>query len=236
MGLLYAKDNEIYASKYLEIYIPESYVDDELAFNRGTYYETFGVCNIRGFENGKPDKLQILALPMMCNLMLYESEKTSITIHDNSLDVITLKYPKDSRIMHQSVTKNVGNATAFLDKMLSGRLPHTLNYLNLINIWWKNLEFSGVSYNVPSKIYELIISAIYRSPSNNKQRYGQYFGTGEGNGYDYKAQNVRNAVKNLSTFSGMTFEAINEMISSGVDNSLNNIEEPVSPLEKIIHY
>ena len=173
---------------------------------------------------------------MMCNFTLYKSEKTSITIHDNSLDVIVLKYPKDSHVMHQSVTKNVSNATSFLDKMLSGRLPHTLNYLNLINIWWKNLEYSGVSYNVPSKIYELIISAIYRSPIDIKQRYGQYFGTGKGNGYDYKAQNVRNAVKNLSTFSGMTFEAISEMISSGVDNTLNNIEEPVSPLEKIIHY
>ena len=88
MGLLYAKDNKIYASKYLEIYIPTSYMKDEIAFNRGTYYETFGVCNIRGFTDGKPDKLQILNLPITCNFMLYESEPTSITIHDITIDVI----------------------------------------------------------------------------------------------------------------------------------------------------
>lgn len=236
MGLLYAKDNKLYANKYLEIYIPQSYIEYELAFNRGTFYETFGVCNIRGFENGKPEKLQILNLPITCNFMLYESEPTSLTIHDVSIDVLALKYAKDSYIMHQSIMKNPANATSFLDKMLSGRLPHTLNYLNIIDIWWKNLELSGVSYNVPSKIYELVIANIYRDPNNAKKRYGQYLGTGKGNAYDYDTDNVREVVKNLSTFSGMTFEAIASMISSGVNNSLDNIEEPISPLEKIIHY
>ena len=138
--------------------------------------------------------------------------------------------------MHQSLAKNVNTATSFLDKMLSGKLPHTLNYFNLINIWWKNLEFSGISYNVPSKIYELIIANIYRAPNNQKKRYGQYVGTGEGNGYDYKTDNVKNVVKNLSTFSAMTFEDIRTMITSGICNSINNVEEPISPLEKIIHY
>ena len=236
MGLLYAKDNKIYANKYLEIYIPQSYIKDEIAFNRGTFYETFGVCNIRGFENGKPEKLMILNLPITCNFMLYESEPTTVTIHDNTIEVLALKYPKDSHIMHQSLTKNVNTATSFLDKMLSGKLPNTLNYLNIINIWWKNLEFSGISYNVPSKIYELIVANIYRDPNNPKRRYGQYLGEGKGNCYDYKTDNVREVVKNLSTFSGMTFEAIGSMISSGVNNSLDGIEEPISPLEKIIHY
>jgi len=236
MGLLYAKDNKIYASKYLEIYIPKSYIEDGIAFNRGMFYETFGVCNIRGFEDGKPEKLMILNLPITCNFMLYDSEPTTIKIHDTSIEVIALKYAKDAHIMHQSFPKNVATATSFLKKMLSGKLPRTLNYLNILNIWWKNLEFSGISYNVPSKIYEMIIASIYRDPNNPKRRYGQYLGEGKGNYYDYKTGNVRTVVKNLSTFSGMTFEDINAMISSGIDNSINNIEEPISPLEKIIHY
>jgi len=43
-------------------------------------------------------------------------------------------------------------------------------------------------------------------------------------------------VKDLSTFSGMVFEDIGMMISNGINNSIEGVEEPVSPLEKIIHY
>ena len=71
----------------------------------------------------------------------------------------------------------------------------------------------------------------------SKKRYGQYFGKQTNpTGYDYKTGNVRSVVKDLSTFSGMVFEDISTMISNGISNSIDNVEEPVSPLEKIIHY
>lgn len=70
-----------------------------------------------------------------------------------------------------------------------------------------------------------------------KERYGQVFGKRtDPDGYDYATGDVRSVVKNLSTFSGMVFEDIGTMISSGINNSVNNVEEQVSPLEKIIHY
>ena len=83
----------------------------------------------------------------------------------------------------------------------------------------------------------MIIAATYRNPHNTKERYGQYYGRQTNpNGYDYKTGNVREVVKDLSTFTGMVFEDISGMISNGINNSINNNEEPVSPLEKIIHY
>ena len=70
-----------------------------------------------------------------------------------------------------------------------------------------------------------------------KRRYGQKYGAQTNpNGLDYARSNVRNVVKDLSTFSGMVFEDMGMMISNGINNSINNIEEPESPLEKIIHY
>jgi hypothetical protein len=121
--------------------------------------------------------------------------------------------------------------------MLAGKLPKTLSYTNVINIWWRNLECSGISYKVPSKVYEMIIASIYRNPNNMKERYGQYYGKQSNpSGLDYKTDNVRGVVKNLSTFSGMVFEDIGTMISNGINNSLTGVDEPESPLEKIIHY
>jgi len=40
----------------------------------------------------------------------------------------------------------------------------------------------------------------------------------------------------ISTFSGIVYEDINRMITSGLNNTLEGVEEQISPLEKIIHY
>ena len=106
-----------------------------------------------------------------------------------------------------------------------------------MNQWWKNLEMAGISYKVPSQMFEMIIAANYRDPHNQKKRYGQVYGKQEvPDEFGYKPQNVRETVKNLSTFSGMVFEDISTMITNGLNNSKDNVEEPISPLEKIIHY
>lgn len=176
-------------------------------------------------------------VPTVINLMIYDFSNITISIHSREIDVLALKYPKDSFIMNQAVVRGREVAEAFLTTVLNGKLPPTLCYDDLMDLWWRNLEISGVSFKVPSKIYEMVLAAIYRDPSNLKKRYGQKYGKQSNpNGYDYATGNVRSVVRNLSTYSGMVFEDISGMITNGIDNSLNNIDEPESPLEKIIHY
>lgn len=239
MGVLYAKDGKIFCNEYMELYIPMLYFNSGIAVNKGASVETFGMLYTRAFPKDiKEDPpIKLFNLPVVTNFMVYESKNETIHVNGKSIDVMTLKYLKDSYIVHQTVTKGREVANTFLDSMLSGKIPNTLNYLKIIDIWWKNLEISGISYKVPSKIYEMIIANIYRNPNNMKERYGQYFSKhSNATGYDYKTENVRSVVKDLSTFSGMVFEDIGMMISNGISNSLENFEEPVSPLEKIIHY
>lgn len=239
MSMLYAKGGKIYCNEYLEIYVPMSYFDagNTIAFNRGASIETFGLVYARAFPNGQPGPFQFLNVPVTIHFMVYETRQETIRLKGRNIEVLTLCYLKDSYVLHQSVTKGREVAGQFLDIILAGKLPHTLNYNQILDIWWKNLEISGVSYKVPSKIYEMIIAAIYRNPHNEKQRYGQYYGKHpDASGYDYSTGNVRSVVRNLSTFSGMVFEDINSMISSGINNSIEGKEEPESPLEKIIHY
>lgn len=239
MGVLYAKDGKIYCNEYLEIYIPMSYFDKSsaIAINKGIIIETLGILYVKAFTDGKEGPIQLFNIPTFIDLMLYEFKYETIKIHDKSLDVMTLQYMKDSYVLHQTVQNGREIAEGFLATMLSGKLPKTLNYAKIIDMWWKNLDIAGVDFKVPSKIYEMIIASIYRNPNNPKERYGQYYGRQNNpNGYDYKTGNVRSVVKDLSTFSGMVFEDIGTMITNGINNSKENIEEPVSPLEKIIHY
>ena len=239
MGILYAEGGKIYCKDYMEIYIPMEYFnsDNTIAFNRGASIETIGLVYTRAFEKGTPGPIKLFNLPVTVNFMVYESKQESIRVNNRTIDVLTLEYLKGAYVLHQSVTKGREVAGAFLNMILGGKLPHTLNYTQVIDLWWRNLEISGISYKVPSKIFEMIIASIYRNPHNQKQRYGQYYGSHpDATGYDYTTGNVRSVVKQLSTFSGMVFEDINTMISNGINNSIEGNEEPISPLEKIIHY
>lgn len=237
MSELYAKDGKIYCKEYMELYIPMSYFNDGIAINNGSAIETFGVLYTRSFPGGKEGPLKLFNVPTFINVKLYEFRQDKIRIHDKAIDVMALEYIKDSYVLHQTVANGREVAEAFLATMLSGKLPKTLNYARIIDIWWKNLEISGVSFKVPSKIFEMIIASIYRSPNNPKDRYGQYYGRQTNpNGYDYQTGNVRSVVRDLSTFSGMVFEDIGNMITNGINNSLDEYEEPESPLERIIHY
>ena len=237
MGMLYAKDGKIYCADYTEIYVPKEYFESGFAQNVGASIETFGICYIRSYPNGKEGPIQMYKVPTVINLMIYDFSNITISIHSREIDVLALKYPKDSFIMNQAVVRGREVAEAFLTTVLNGKLPPTLCYDDLMDLWWRNLEISGVSFKVPSKIYEMVLAAIYRDPSNLKKRYGQKYGKQSNpNGYDYATGNVRSVVRNLSTYSGMVFEDISGMITNGIDNSLNNIDEPESPLEKIIHY
>lgn len=237
MTCLYAENGKIHCNQYIEIYIPMEYFNNKVATNKGSSIETLGLVYIREFPNNTEGPLKLLNLPTEINLMVYDFEQETIKVNNDPIDVLTLKYLKDAYVLHQTVTKGRDVANKFLDMMLAGKLPKTLNYTKVIDIWWRNLEISGISYKVPSKIFEMIIATIYRNPRNMKQRYGQYYGKQTSpSGYDYQTGNVRSVVKDLSTFSGMVFEDIGNMISNGINNSIEEIEEPISPLEKIIHY
>lgn len=237
MGILYANAGKIYCNDYMEIYIPMSYFGDKAAINKGSSIETIGIVYTRSYPDGKEGPIKLMNLPVIVNFMVYEFKQETIKVHGTSLDVMTLMYLKDSYVLHQTVQKGREVAEFFLDSLLAGKLPTTLNYTQVINMMWRNLEIAGVSFKAPSKIYEMIIASIYRNPYNLKERYGQYYGKQSNpSGYDYVTGNVRTVVKDLSTFSGMVFEDIGMMISNAINNSIEGAEEPISPLEKIIHY
>jgi hypothetical protein len=237
MSAFYAKEGKIYASDYIEIFVPVSFISNGIALNKGDSLEVVGLLYAQPYVNGSAKNIQFFNIPTIINLMIYNYTERTVDIEGMNIKCMVLEYMKDAYVMHQSITQGREVAETFLQMVLAGKVPKTISYMKLIDIWWKNLSISGVNFKVPSKIYEMILASIYRSPNNPKERYGQYIGRQNNTtGLDYKTNNVREVVKNLSTFSGMVFEDMNAMITNGINNSINNIEEQESPLEKIIHY
>ena len=238
MSDLYTKDNEVWCKEYTELYIPKEYFEEGVAENAGATIETFGVVYFRTFVNDKPGKLKRLDIPATISVVNSTYSDTTIKLTGiGEIPVMAVKFMPDSPMFHQTLEQGRLVAEKFLHMMMNGKLPKTLGYDELINLWWTNLAISGVSFQVPSKIYEMIISTVYRDSHNTKLRFGQWIGKQvTPNWYAYQTGSIREIVKNLSTFSGMVFEDMGNMISSGIANTIDDVEEPISPLEKLIHY
>lgn len=238
MSSFYAKDSKIYAKNYLEIHIPKSYFDgNRFATSKGVSIESLGLVYVESVVNGKATPIKLLRLPVMIDFMVYDFLDQEVKVYGKNLPVTTLKYLQDSYVMPQSVQKGRDVAEMFLNVMLSGKLPTNIDYASLIDIWWRNIEIASVSLGVPSKIFEMIIANIYRDSKDIKKRFAVYYGSSPtSDGHNYQTGNVRDIVQNLSTFSGLIFEDINRMITSGINNSKDGVEEAESPLEKTIHY
>lgn len=233
MSLLYAKDGKLCAAQTIDICVPLEYEP----VNQGVTLETFGLLFIRPVDNGNPGELKLMMIPTTINMNIYDTEEQTITIHGKSIKCLVCHYLKDLPILPQFVVKSREKAEEFLRLVLNGKVPKVIDYAILADTWWRNLEISGISFKVPSKIYELILATIYRDPSNLKRRFGEVYGKQPvPDGFHYTTDNVRGIVANLSTFSGFIYEDYGRMITSGVNNSLEGIEEQVSPLEKIINY
>lgn len=234
--MLYAKDGKICAKTFVEVYIPLEYFSDKFAVNQGTTIETFGLLFIRSIE-GSEGPIKLLNIPTRITLNAYDVSAGDIVVHGKHIPVAISRYLKDSALFDEYLPQGRERAEEFVQFVLAGKLPTVLNYEKLADIWWRNLELTNVSFKVPSKIYELILATIYRDPNNSKKRFGETYGKqANPNGYNYKAGNVRNIVSELSTFSGIIYEDINAMVTSGINNTLEGNVEPVSPLEKIISY
>jgi hypothetical protein len=230
---LYTKDHKVYAKEYIEIYIPLDYFETGLAINKGNVVSTFGLLFIRKKEG----EFKLINVPITFELQLYSIEDTEITVHGIKIPCKVSKYMKDSYVFDPSVQQTFNDGERWVTMILNGKVPKCINYAKLIDIWWKNCEISNTDSKCVTKVFELVLAAMYRSQKDFKRRYGQEYGQRtEQIGYDYATGNVRDVVESLSTFSGMVFEDISRMITSGINNSSEGVEEPVSPFEKIIHY
>nr|DAW78275.1 MAG TPA: hypothetical protein [Caudoviricetes sp.] len=233
MGL-YAKNAKLYAAEDMEFYIPMSYFEkNRYATNMGEYVETIGII----YAKTNDGDYRLFTVPATIKLYVYTMREDEIEINGSHMNVYALEYVKDSYVMEQSIVRGIAIASKFVNLILGGKLPSAISYDDLISIWWKNLEIAGFTLQTPSKIMELILAEIYRSPNNKKQRFGQLYGSKDDvSPYAYKTGNVRDVVMELSTYSGIIFEDMGRAISNGINNSVDGIDEPISPLEKIIHY
>lgn len=237
-NLMYVKDNNIYAKDYLEIYIPLIYFGKKGESDKRKYAEDHGeTINVFAllYVKGVDDVIQFMNLPTRVELKQYEWDETEITVREHTMKCRRLKYMKDSFICSDTVIQNFNLGEDWVNMLLDGKVPPTINYPKLINIWWNNCEITGIDLQCHTKIMEIVLCSLFRNKDNMKERYSIVYGNkSTPDGYDYKSGDVRTIVEQSSTFSGFIFEDIGRMITSGINNTLDNVVENQSPLEKVM--
>lgn len=233
-------ENIVFTGSYMEMYIPEFYFQGKLGEEFGNTLRVFGLFNLQTFgPNEKPLKLETFNIPTMIYIHPSEVEKRTFQLipgPDNEVETYYVaKFYTNDIIMQSNIPQDASNVELFLDILTKGKIPKTIPYSQILQVWQKNLQINGVKLGVTSTVLEIIISEIYRNPKKPEETFAKLAGKNPNvSDYGYKTANIREICARNSTFAALTFEDFNQMLTSSLNINKYNKEESYSPIEKII--
>ena len=226
-------------AEYAEFYIPKYYFDESSPFGEdlGSIMKCLGVFDVGIFENGKLKEMKVLNLPTWIEFFVVDSEEREVKLPNDDESTIckVLKYNKGHKIMNSSIIKDSSNVESYVNFILKGKIPSIVPYEKSLQIWRKNQEMNSANLGVPSVIEELILSVSYRDKKNPGKKFAHVIGKDPSvSQYDYTMNNIRQICQYTSTFTAMTFEDMDAMITTSLNKTRLKGEEAVSPIEDLI--
>lgn len=240
MGVFKSDGNFIYLDiPYCEFYIPMYYFDTTRRFaeDLNDKINVLGLFNVGIFDNGQLKEMKTLNLPTMISLFVYDSELREVKMTNGEvLQCKVVKYLKGAKIMQSMIFEDEINAKNYLKFITSGNLPRIIPYSKAAEIWRKNQTLNNVHFGVSSLYLELILSVMFRNPNDLSQKFAKVVAKGEAGDYDYAVASIRQICQYNSTFTALTFEDIDSMITTSLNKSREKVKETESPVEQIIKF
>lgn len=224
---------------YLEVYIPMSYFDrtSKFAQDNGDTIRVISCLCVGLYENGKFKEYKTINLGETMDFHVYDSEVRTMLLPGMATEekVRVLKYHKGNEIFADYIIQDISNALAFVTMVLKGKVPPTVAYDQMMEIWNKNLSLNNENLGVPAVNRELIASVQYRDRKQPTRTFASRLNSDpNATMYDYAMANMRQICQFTSTFTAITFEDFDSMVTSSVKRTKEKLPEPESPLEKII--
>ena len=236
------KGNYIFTGKYMEIYISQYYFDKGASELIGDHFKTLGILNCRTFndiEGKKPNRLRVLNLPVEIVTFPsggYEVRKLDLT-GKGEQEYYVLKYYNGDVVFPTQVAASVPTFTACMNIILSGKLPDSIPYNAVLEVWANSFDMNNVNFDVPDLVKEMIIAQVYRDPKNFGSTFGSVVGKDPHHSmYDYKTATQRELTASNSAFNGLVFEDWDAMVRAGIIGTKENKKENVSPMEEELKY
>lgn len=235
-------DNIIFTGPYMEAYIPLIYFDKKCCEIIGNHFSVMGVFSFITFndiEGKKPNPIRTMNIPVMISTFPSDNETKEIDLlNDKQPDTyLVLKYYKGDILTKDSVPQSTPVFQKFLNLLMSGKLPRTIAYKDTIEIWMKNFELNGISFDISRTVYEIVISKIYRNKNKPEENFGKLLGRDpKVSEYDYITASSREITGYSSRFSGIMFEDMDTQLISAISSTKLDKSETVSPMEQVLKY
>ena len=242
-------ENIIVNAPYAEAYIPEelfksiekeSQINSAVAFMDGDAVTTVGIFNMRFFpseDTSQREKIPIRTFNYPSPITTYPDDvsKMSLILGDTPESVYyVLKYTRGSIMMPVNNPKDSGNCEKFLNMMMRGKIPNSIPYSQILEIWNKNFIINGIAPGVPSVILQAIIAEQARCKDDPTQPFRKIIGKGNVGEHDYTFANVRTVASYTSVFNALTFEDMSQMLTTSINMTRSGTKQNRSPVEKVL--
>lgn len=233
----------IFTGKYMEVYLPQYYFDKKAAEIIGEHFKTLGILNFRTFQDidgKKPNKIKVLNLPVQITTYPsggFEEKDMDLVGNGTTEHYFVLKYYNGDTLCAASTAASKDSFILCLNITLAGKLPATIPYDGVFDVWQNSFDMNGVSFDIPDVVKELVIAQIYRNPSNLNETFGSVVGKKPNSDmYAYKQVNQRQLAASQSVFVGLIFENFDMMLTSGLLTTKEGRNQNPSPMEEIMKY
>lgn len=232
-------DVYVFTGEELHVYVPEDYFDKKLAVDYSSYLSVFGLLNCQVIKGGKHlGGLETLNLPTMINLYPTDIEPQNLSLvkgKDDKERYQVAKFYNGDKFTDVNIQQDSTNVEVFLKILTGGKVLDTIPYDKLLQVWERNLSLNGVKLGVPSTVLEIIIREIYRDPDKPEYTFSKKLNLNPKTSMlDYRGANIREICARNSTFAALTFEDMDQMVTSSLNNSSYQKSQTESPIEKII--
>ena len=238
----YQDDNIIFTGPYMQVYLPSFYFEKKLASELGDAISTLGLFNFKTFndpEGKNANPIRLFNVPTI--ITTFPSKKSVVELdlyNSGEKEVfVLLEYFANDIMCPKSVPKDIKAFGAFLAVMIGGKIPKSISYDDIFDVWEKNQELGAINLTVSDTVKEFVISKIYRNKKNKLETFGSVLGKDPKHSpYDYITASPREITKLESTFTGISFENMDEVLTSAVVGGKENRDENISPMEEILSY
>lgn len=237
------KDGDIiFTGKYMEVYISEYYFEKGASEIIGDHFRTLGILNFRTFsdvDGTKPSKLRVFNIP--AEIHTYPSggydEVTLDLVGKGEEKYHVLKYYNGDVFCHDKIVCSVDTFQICLNITLSGKLPPTIPYDAVLELWAGSFDIAKINFDVPDLVKEMIIAQVYRDPSDLTKTFGSVVGKNPKiSMYAYEQVSQRQLSASQSTMNGLIFEDWDMMMINGISRTKTNRPENESPMEKVLTF
>jgi len=220
----------------LKVYIPNSYFINEIAELVGSKVDTIGIFyfSIHGTENEDISKgvLHYLKLPSVITLAPKFMTKQRLKIKDNPEEIYSVLHFSMGDVFLESVEiiQSTLNTISFINLLHSGKLPTSIKYHEIIELYRENLTLNDVNLKVPSLVLEAIISELCRSKTNQNLPHRRDLER------DFEFYPIKMLPHLNSTFASLSFEDPKKGLTLSIKRKRDGREQNISPVEKVIKY